>query len=268
MWSLGCKAVNFTGGGEPLAHPDAVNIIKYASEKGLSVGLITNGSLLTPEGAIILADSCAWIRISLDAADPLRFSLVHGVEPSEYDIVLENIKYLAGIKDRKAVVGVGILTEEAMRNDIVKSAGIVKSLGCDYVQFRPFDTSRDDVSKEIETAKRLYESNSFSVNSNLYRYANLTNNIKRTHSTCYAQNFWTIINAQGYVQICCDQRLDNGRIGDLNKQTFSEVWHGDRRKAVIESIDCMRDCPPDCRMNAHNVMLEHFAEPICHEAHL
>ena len=38
--------MEFTGGGEPLTHPDAKEIIEYACDCGFSVGLVTNGLLL------------------------------------------------------------------------------------------------------------------------------------------------------------------------------------------------------------------------------
>jgi len=44
--TLKTKAVTITGGGEPLMHPQINETIKYFGQKGIEVGLVTNGKLL------------------------------------------------------------------------------------------------------------------------------------------------------------------------------------------------------------------------------
>jgi len=61
-------------GGEPLLRPDFVDIFKHAREKGLVITLFTNGALLTPEIAAVLADyGIRGIEISLYGATPQTF---------------------------------------------------------------------------------------------------------------------------------------------------------------------------------------------------
>src|SRR6185436_9951432 len=43
--SLGVKAIQFTGGGEPTVHPDHLLIFEYAQNMGLETSLVTNGVL-------------------------------------------------------------------------------------------------------------------------------------------------------------------------------------------------------------------------------
>lgn len=60
-------------GGEPLARPDALDIISYASSKGVRVGLSTNGTMLTPYIVRRLGEAgVAYIGISLDGPEPLN----------------------------------------------------------------------------------------------------------------------------------------------------------------------------------------------------
>ena len=68
----GVRACEFSGGGEPLAYPEFVQIVEYAAALGFQIGIITNGSLLTRPGmAEAIARHCAWLRVSLDAVTPL-----------------------------------------------------------------------------------------------------------------------------------------------------------------------------------------------------
>lgn len=66
LQSRGLKAVILTGGGEPLAYPHAnelINWLKY--ERGLDIGLITNGTLTKKLDDNALK-SFSWVRVSIN----------------------------------------------------------------------------------------------------------------------------------------------------------------------------------------------------------
>lgn len=66
----GVGKVIFTGGEIGLNH-DSLKYIDYANRIGLTVGLITNGTILgTKKNAAFLAERCAAITVSLDSIDP------------------------------------------------------------------------------------------------------------------------------------------------------------------------------------------------------
>lgn len=44
---IGVKAIEFSGGGEPLTHPSAREIMKFTAELGFGIGLVTDGLLLS-----------------------------------------------------------------------------------------------------------------------------------------------------------------------------------------------------------------------------
>lgn len=62
--------IRLSGGGEPMLHPQAVELIEYAKAKGTKIGLITNGSAFS-EAAIERLLSCGtdMIEFSVDAAE-------------------------------------------------------------------------------------------------------------------------------------------------------------------------------------------------------
>lgn len=66
---LGAKAVEITGGGNPLLHPYINEIISFAYDLGYDIGIITNsvdpGKYLTAESI----NKTSWIRISLSVLD-------------------------------------------------------------------------------------------------------------------------------------------------------------------------------------------------------
>lgn len=71
-----CRWVNLSLMGEPLLHPEAVSIAEHGVRLGLSVHVITNLSLLTPERFRGLLDlPIAHLALSLQTPDPESFSL-------------------------------------------------------------------------------------------------------------------------------------------------------------------------------------------------
>jgi radical S-adenosyl methionine domain-containing protein 2 len=66
--AAGCEKLTFVGG-EPTLHPHIAELIAYAHELGLVVGLVTNGALLGP----LLATHAAyidWVGLSVDSPNP------------------------------------------------------------------------------------------------------------------------------------------------------------------------------------------------------
>jgi len=67
MWILdvcaerGTKAMTITGGGEPLLHPQINEIIRYANQKKIEVGLVTNGTVFQK---LERHSNLTWCRIS------------------------------------------------------------------------------------------------------------------------------------------------------------------------------------------------------------
>jgi radical SAM protein with 4Fe4S-binding SPASM domain len=69
--------IRLSGGGEPMLHPQAVELIEYAKSKGARIGLITNGSRFTEDSIQrLLACGTDMIEFSVDAADPDTYGLV------------------------------------------------------------------------------------------------------------------------------------------------------------------------------------------------
>jgi len=64
----GIKHVGFTGG-EVFLRKDALNLMRYASQLGMSTSVITNGSMLTEEVVRDLANIGVFAFLSLDGAN-------------------------------------------------------------------------------------------------------------------------------------------------------------------------------------------------------
>lgn len=91
---LGLSGVKFTGG-EPLMHPDILELLDIVRHEKLRLTVETNGTLCTLELAEAMkkASSNTFVSVSLDGVDAATYEWVRGVEGS-FDAALEGIRNL------------------------------------------------------------------------------------------------------------------------------------------------------------------------------
>jgi len=71
------SVIRISGGGEPMLHPQAIELIKYAKEKGAKIGLITNGSKFDNEKLYeLISINVDVIEFSVDACDEKTYKMV------------------------------------------------------------------------------------------------------------------------------------------------------------------------------------------------
>lgn len=93
------KAVDLTGGGEPLLSPILLDMVQAARQAGCTVGFSTNGIRFTPDlSERLIAAGLDWISFSVDAATPALYNQIR--QGSNFDLVIANIRALNEIKTR------------------------------------------------------------------------------------------------------------------------------------------------------------------------
>lgn len=252
---FGGKSIVFTGGGEALMNPIAPEVMKFANYSlGLDVSLITNGSLLNEENVPIILKHCTWVRVSLDAGSPKAYKFTHGCGEKMFYKVLDNIRLLVEARARGnfgCTIGVAFLTAAKTKKDMLRFTKLSRSLGVDYVQFRPYWYDDTDVTKELARCKKL-ERDGFTVLKSANKYDHLRE--PRPYDMCYGHHFAGVINLHT-LYLCCHFRgKEKYKLGDLRKTTLRDIWNSERRKQVYEEID-YSDCFPVCRCDRFNRVL-------------
>ncbi len=91
--------VRISGGGEPMLHPLAIELMEYAKKVGAKIGLITNGSRFTEESSIrLLEANVDMIEFSVDAADAETYSNVR--KGLNWNTLLENITRMVELRNK------------------------------------------------------------------------------------------------------------------------------------------------------------------------
>lgn len=105
LYKMGVESIVFSGGGEPLTHPDFRDFVLSASAYGFRLGMITNGIDL--DKYFDLIPNFVFIKVSLDAGTRKTYLKVKGSD--SFNKVIQNIIRTVD----KTFINVGfILTEE------------------------------------------------------------------------------------------------------------------------------------------------------------
>src|SRR5258708_16492502 len=87
--------LRISGGGEPMLHPQATELLVYAKDVGCKIGLITNGSLFDEANSRALLDAGVdMIEFSVDACDPQTYAVLRK-DLAWHDLVTNPTRNLA-----------------------------------------------------------------------------------------------------------------------------------------------------------------------------
>lgn len=133
--------IRLTGGGEPLLHPQILELIEYAKSKGARIGLITNGSLLTPSTSNrLLSAETDMIEVSADAGDAETYAMIRvGLD---FDKLVRNVRHLVKERNRrksKSRVIASVVNQKAVRDKLDEIVEFWANI-VDDVQVRKFLT--------------------------------------------------------------------------------------------------------------------------------
>jgi len=258
---IGVKALEISGGGEPLLHPNFKDIVKYAKKLGFEMALVTNGTLLDDETLELIKDF-EWVRFSVDAVTPQTFKKIKGVDL--FDKVIENLRKLIEIKSENNVIGYSFVVCRDNYTEIHEAAKFAKLLGCDNIRFslamtplkeKLFEGIWDECVYLMERAKREEDEN-FKVFQFSNRIYDLAGEVYS--ECCYYTDFVGVVAPSGYFP-CCRLKCDaNFRFGSID-EPFKKVWFGEKRLRFLKMV--RRGCPYDCWMTQKNKIIAALVNP-------
>lgn len=265
---IGVKAVEFTGGGEPLLHKDFEVILGKALDIGLKVGIITNGRLLGRVSEVLLAQT-SWIRVSFDAGTPEIYAETHGVGIDNYWRVLSNMEDLVDLGDSYISSSYVVFPTSAQRDEMETYVSVMRNLGIMKVRFSAAiskegkDYLSADVRDEVlETLRDLdggYSEKDFKI-VDLFtpRYRNSIIGLHK-FVRCLYSNYIGVVGCDYILYLCCATKyVSEFAIADLKDQKFRDVWLGSRM-TFYEKLNPSAVCPP-CWMEGKNDLLEYLVK--------
>ncbi len=203
--ALGIRSARMHNYGESFIDREIVEKIRYAKSKGIAeVGLISNGSLITPAVARAVVEAgLDAINISLDAAGTEAFERTRiGLR---YDRVIENIEGLLRVR---AELG-------ASRPRLILS----------FVRQQDSDEERAFIEKWSRVADKVHVTDAHNWAGTLHARSDV-------RFPCYRPWLTFTVLWDGRVSLCCADFDAKVVLGDLRTQTIAEVWNSDAFRAV------------------------------------
>jgi len=266
----GVKSVMFAGTGEPLLHKQINYIVEYGDLSGLDMAFTTNGVLLDKLENL---HKCSWVKISMNAGSPESYAKIHQTKIGDWDKVWDGIRR-AITRKGDCTLGVQCVVLPENLHDMRHLASMCEKVGVDYLVLKPysqgtFSTVQRDLNyKPMDTYLRSvteFSTDTFKV---IYRQSAFQQESeKHQYPKCLATPVaWVYSMADGRVFTCSAHLMDDRFcIGNLNDNTFQEIWEGERRREnweMMQSFD-IAQCRLNCRMDKINKYLHSF-ENVAH----
>lgn len=200
-------AIRMSLRGESTLHPDMVELVGYAKNKGIKeVSFLTNCSRMTPEYfEQLLKAGVDWITVSIDGLGEMYERIR---KPLKFEETLDKIKTMKQIKE-KYQVHRPVIKVQSIWPAICNNAEEFYNTFAPYVDAVAFNPMSDDQQNDTDIE---YEED-FSC-PQLYQRI--------------------IVAADGGVLVCANDEESEMVIGNANDNSIYELWHGEQMQRMRE----------------------------------
>src|SRR5688572_5698830 len=238
--------------GEPYLNPGFLDMVKYASGKGIYTATSTNAHYLTEENARKTVESgLARLIISIDGTtqDVYQSYRVGGKLHKVLEGARNIVKWKKELKSNTPFVFFQFLVVKPNEHQIEDVKQLAKEIGVDEVRFKTaqvYDYTNDP-NKLIPTIQKYSRYRKNQQGDMEFKNA--------LHNHCWRLWHATVISWDGLVVPCCFDKDAQHTLGDLKGKSFKEVWHNDEykrfREQVLQSrknIDICANCSEGTRV--------------------
>jgi radical SAM protein with 4Fe4S-binding SPASM domain len=232
--------------GEPYLNPDFLEMVKYAHNKGIYTATSTNAHYLTNERAKQTVESgLDRLIISIDGTtqDVYKQYRVGG----NLDKVLAGarniVKWKKELKSKTPFVFFQFLVVKPNEHQIEDVKRLAKEIGVDQVRFKTaqvydYDNDPNHLIPSLDKYSRYRKDK----NGKMQIKSGLSNH-------CWKLWHANVITWDGLVVPCCFDKDAMHRLGNLQGQSFKEIWHNENyrqfRSELMKSrknIDICANC--------------------------
>jgi len=268
----GVHSTCVAGGGEPLLNKNTPDFLSHLKRNGIESGLITNGYLIDDRTAEVIAHSCRWLGVSMDAGTCSTYAKVKGLPEAStaFNTVLENIQRVSEIKGH-CDIAYKYLLHPINAKEIYRAAVLAKQIGVNDFHLRP--VGWDNIPKTKNQTTPNYEGLFAEIDEQVERALELEcdtfhfygvrhkfkQNFERkvNFSRCWAAPLILTFGADGNCHLCFDLRGNKELIlcrHDPDPHEVLKHWNSQRHKDILKNIDV--DKCPRCTFGPYNEIVE------------
>jgi MoaA/NifB/PqqE/SkfB family radical SAM enzyme len=263
---MGTRGVDICGDGEPLTHPEAMEMMALARELGFEVTLATNAALLTEERARRLVDlGVRRMHVSFNAAAEETYARLHpGAPPDARRGIAQRLRQMteyAEVEGRRPVeVEFSAVLNRVNMNEIpamVDAAHEARARWFMLILMGPAAGSEELLPRpedwllirpDLDRAERRARELGIRTNLEAIRMGASAAGTRSVYETipCHIGHEYALALADGSVMFCCQCTRP---LGNLNEDSFEGIWKSEayrqaRReaRALPESGQALAGC--------------------------
>lgn len=281
LCAMGTRAVEITGGGEPLIWQHIEEWLDAQARTSLQLALVTNGVAMTTGLAdLIAACDWRWARVSIDAGTPEAYRAIRRTPSAHWGRAWNAVRLLAERRDqaerRDIAVGVGFVVCDATAHTIEAAVECAVSAGADNIRFSAPVGLGDGgaglspnhlcvAQAQLATARERWGA-SIRIIDLVSERATLSP--VQGYVRCITQQVLCVIGGDGGIYPCCSQAFTKrGLRGSLWDGRLRDLWPAIRE--VQAKHDARVECREPCMYEQRNkAMLDVIANPAETPAHL
>jgi mycofactocin biosynthetic radical S-adenosylmethionine protein MftC len=258
----GVAALELSGGGESLEHPEFPSIIEMLKKHGMRFSMITNGYRFVREPRLLdqalpLLD---WIRFSIDGFTEESYERVHGVKNISYSALKTMIAGIPRSSLGLPVVGAKITISRLNVGDVPLVGREATAMHVDYLQYKLLSFPTEIVLGQAErravvaAIRDELASRKTSMNAELMPpYADAQDHGER----CLMTFLHPVVDWDGEIYLCAffEHRRRAHSIGNIRDGGFFKHWESAAHLKAFANID-PRSCVPNCPMRRYNRMVD------------
>lgn len=262
--AMGVKAVELTGGGEPLLYPYVDEFLWLAADWGVDTALVTNGTALNEQKATrFTATNWKWARVSIDAGTAAQYVATRRVPPSHWGFAWRGVEALA--RRRRAPdqrVGVGFVVDRSNFAGVYEACRLAAEAGADNVRvslaFTPAGGERfpagalDEAGAQAQRAAADFAGTLQVVDLVSERASNLAAGAQ-DYALCAAKEVLCVVGGDQKVYNCCTLAFTYaGLVGSIASRSFRDLWESEETRAMFAAHDARDVCKVPCLYERRN----------------
>jgi radical SAM protein with 4Fe4S-binding SPASM domain len=219
--------------GEPYLNTDFLEMVKYASSKGIYTATSTNAHYLTDEAAKKTVESgLDRLIISIDGTtqDVYKQYRVGGNINKVIEGAKNIVKWKKELNSKKPFVFFQFLVVKPNEHQIEEIKQLAKEVGVDEVRFKTaqvYDYENDP--NQLIPKNQKYSRYRKTAEGKYAPKNKLSND-------CWKLWHANVITWDGLVVPCCFDKDAMHQLGNLKTQSFKEVWHNDNYKQFRKQL--------------------------------
>jgi radical SAM protein with 4Fe4S-binding SPASM domain len=232
--------------GEPYLNPEFLEMVKYASKKGIYTATSTNAHYLNDSNAKQTVESgLDRLIISIDGTtqDVYEQYRVGGKLEKVLEGARDIVKWKKELKSKTPYVFFQFLVVKPNEHQVENIKQLAKEIGVDDVRFKTaqvyeYKNDPNNLIPAIDKFSRYRKNKNgeYEVKNSLQNH-------------CWRLWHATVITWDGLVVPCCFDKDAQHQLGDLKGKPFKEIWHNEQyinfRRSILKSrsnIDICANC--------------------------